>query len=219
MSGASLSVLDFGRSGYESVLGIQYGLVEKRKAGEIPDTLVLVEHEPVYTTGRNIRRENILADPARLAELGLKVVETDRGGDVTFHGPGQVVGYPVINLAERGLGVVSYVGLLESLLIRTLADFGVKGHSDRKNRGVWVGNEKIAAIGVRVTRRVTMHGFAFNVCVDLNYYRHIVPCGIRDKGVTSLNRLVKGADMEKAKERIIINFCGIFGYEGHAKNR
>jgi lipoate-protein ligase B len=202
-------LLDLGRRDYESTMALQEERVERRKAGS-PDCLILVEHEPVYTLGRNAKPDHVLLSPAEMKARGIRMVQTGRGGDVTFHGPGQLVGYPIVSLAERGKGVVWYVSQLETLLIDTLAAFGISAGVDPVNRGVWVGNEKMAALGVRVTRGVTMHGFALNVCADLNWYSGIVPCGIVGKGVTSMHRWVPDLTLEQVKQRVVLEFTGRF---------
>ncbi|MCX7590373.1 MAG: lipoyl(octanoyl) transferase LipB [Kiritimatiellae bacterium] len=212
-----LVVKDLGRQPYLPVLHEQERLVDQRKADAINDVLVLVEHEHVYTLGRNARADNILVSRAELEKRGIPVVETGRGGDVTYHGPGQLVGYPILDLNSRGQGVLWYVSALEQVLIRTALDFGVRATTLPPHRGVWVGDNKLAAIGVRVTGGVTMHGFALNVCTDLSYFNAIIPCGIRDKGVTSLQQLGVTTTLEAVKERIIERFCEFFGYCGWAK--
>ena len=209
-----LHVLDLGRRAYEPVLHMQEQMVEERKADRIADTLLLVEHDPVYTLGRNAKDGNIVASADDLRRMGVGVVKIGRGGDVTYHGPGQLVAYPIINLKERGRGIVAYVDGLEQVILRVLLKYGIAAGTDRKNRGVWVGDNKIAAIGVRVTRYVTMHGFSINVSADLSYYRGIIPCGIRDKGVTSLHLLAAGITMPDVKARIVTEFAEVFGYEG-----
>jgi lipoyl(octanoyl) transferase len=204
-------ILDLGRRAYRPVLELQERLVEDRRAGRIPDTLILVEHEPVYTLGRNADERHIVAPAEELQRLGIDVVKTGRGGDVTYHGPGQLVGYPILDLGARGEGAVWYVGALEELLICVLADFGVRAGRDPINRGVWVGAQKIAAIGVRISRRITMHGFALNVCTDLTHYRGIIPCGLADRGVTSLNLFVKGVSIPDVKRSVVEHFRKMFG--------
>jgi lipoyl(octanoyl) transferase len=205
-------IRDIGRQPYGPVFKLQERLVADRLAGHIPDTLILVEHDPVYTLGRNADAHNVVAPPAALREAGIEVVRTTRGGDVTYHGPGQIVGYPILDLRARGEGVVWYVGRLEEVLIRLLAEYGIEGQRDRANRGVWVRQEKVAALGVRVTRGITMHGFALNVTTDLRQYGGIIPCGIRDRGVTSLDRLVPGVTVESVKPRLVEQFKIVFGY-------
>jgi len=167
------------------------------------DTLFLLEHTPVYTLGRSAQPANLLAtrDPS------IEVVATTRGGDVTYHGPGQLVGYPVINLRRRGLLLLEYLRLLEDALLHTLAHFGIAGNRDPRNRGIWVGNDKIAAIGVRVSRGVSMHGFALNVDPDMTHYAGIIPCGISNAGVTSMRlQLGRPVDMDAVKRACIQAF-------------
>ena len=208
-----LDVRDLGRLPYRTALAIQEQLVEERRAARIADTLLLVEHDPVYTLGRNADAANVLAAPAALAAAGVEVVRTSRGGDVTYHGPGQVVGYPILDLRRLGESVVGYVGRIEEVLIRLVAAFGIAAQRDPANRGVWVGQEKIAALGVRVTRGITMHGFALNVTTDLAAYRGIVPCGIRGRGVTSMRRLAPEVTLEAVKPELVRQFRSVMGYD------
>lgn len=175
---------------YSEGLRIQQSAVERLSSREAPEQLLLLEHPHVLTLGRGADNSNILADQKQLQSNSVEVHETGRGGDVTYHGPGQLVGYPIINLKPDRCDVHRYVRDLEEVLIRTISDFGVTGSRIRGLTGVWVGNEKIAAIGVRIARWITSHGFALNVNTDLNYFSMIVPCGISDKGVTSLSRLL-----------------------------
>lgn len=209
---ALLQWADVGRLGYAPALKMQERLVEARAAGTVPDTLLLVEHDPVFTLGRRGRPENILASPEERARLGVDVCRTGRGGDVTYHGPGQLVGYPILRLDAWRQGAVWYVGRIEAMLLAVLARFGVRATTDPANRGVWVGDRKIAAIGVRITRQVTMHGFALNVSTDLEYFRHIIPCGIAGKGVTSLHLLAPDVSMGAVKEEVVRQFAQVFGY-------
>ncbi len=194
-----LYLLDLGRIPYAEGLAIQERVVTARKAGTLGDTLLLMEHPPVLTLGRNARREHVLATDEWLSGRGVELHEVKRGGDVTYHGPGQLVGYPIFDLrgdlpGKRGphLGPVDFVRLMEEALIRTCKDFGVLTQRICKLTGVWtiaggsVPEKKVAAIGVHVSRAVTSHGFALNVTTDLRDYRWIVPCGIADRGVTSL---------------------------------
>ncbi|HUE86676.1 MAG TPA: lipoyl(octanoyl) transferase LipB [Vicinamibacterales bacterium] len=210
-----------GRVAYDEALDLQHTLVEARKAGEILDTLLLVEHPHVLTLGVRKRggRANILATPDRLHELGVAVYEAGRGGDITYHGPGQLVGYPIIDLRPDRQDVHRYVRDLEEVLIRTSADFGVTAARLEGLSGAWVahpsrGPEKIAAIGVRISRWVTSHGFAFNVNTDLEFFRLIVPCGIPDRGVTSL-QVQTGAPVaiERVEASIAQHFAGVFSRE------
>ena len=188
----TLEVRRLGMISYAEGLEIQKGLVEQRKAGQIPDQLLLLEHPPVITLGVKAKndRSHIVASPELLAAEGVEVFETGRGGDVTYHGPGQLVGYPIIDLNPDRRDVHRYVRDLEEVMIRMAASFGVTAGRVPGLTGAWVGDEKLAAIGVRIARWVTSHGFAFNVNTSLNHFDLIVPCGISDKGVTSLSKLI-----------------------------
>jgi lipoyl(octanoyl) transferase len=207
-----LSVVDLGLQNFADAFAIQEETVAARQAGNIPDTLILVEHTPVYTLGRNADEANVIYSAESLQTHGIELVRTTRGGQVTYHGPGQLVGYPVINLRERKQGVLWYVEQLENMLIETLKACGIESEAGRKDRGVWIGDNKIAALGVRVTRHVTMHGFALNVAVNLDDYSGIIPCGIRDKGVTSLHCFKPDITIEAVKQILIDSFCNVFDY-------
>ena len=211
----SLLVNDLGRdTEYTEVLALQERLHAQRAAGEIPDTLLLLEHRPVYTLGRSAEENHVLYSEAALREAGIERVATTRGGDVTYHGPGQLVGYPIIHLGEAGLHVLEFIERLEETLIRAVGVWGVKAGRDARNRGVWVGNDKLAALGIRVSHQVTMHGFALNVNTRLADYRGIVACGLNDAGVTSLCRLLGHAlDMETVKKQVERSFREVFEYE------
>jgi lipoyl(octanoyl) transferase len=198
---------------YDEALVMQRGLVEERRAGHVPDLLLLLQHPAVITLGvkGDGGRANIVATDERLAELGIAVHETGRGGDVTYHGPGQIVGYPILDLKPDRCDVHRYVRDLEEVMIRVCADYGVTAGRIQGLTGTWVGAEKIGAIGVRLSRWITMHGFAFNVSTDLDHFKLIVPCGISDRGVTSLERATGGrlsiADVEDA---VVRRFRDIF---------
>lgn len=208
------TVEQLGTIGYAAGLEIQRQRVAARKAGEIPDTLLLLEHPRVYTLGRNAREGNILVSRERLAALGAEVFETDRGGDVTYHGPGQLVGYPILDLTRHKRDLAWYMRSIEQVLIDTAADFGVSAGRLPGCTGVWVGNGKLAAMGVHVSRWVTSHGFAFNVSSDLTYFEHIVPCGIRNKQVTSLEKLLgRRVETQAVAERVVEHFGAVFGME------
>jgi lipoyl(octanoyl) transferase len=178
--------------GYQDALDLQKRLVEERKAQSIPDQLLLLEHPPVITLGVKARadRSHVLATDEELEREGVEIFETGRGGDVTFHGPGQLVGYPILDLNPDRRDVHRYVRDLEEVLIRMAARFGVSATRVSGLTGIWVGDDKLAAIGVRIARWVTSHGFAFNVTTNLRHFGLIVPCGITGKGVTSLEALV-----------------------------
>ena len=180
---------------YDDGLRIQESAVQRLRSGDVPEQLLLLEHPHVFTLGRGADSSNILADRQQLESNSVEVHETGRGGDVTYHGPGQLVGYPIINLKPDRCDVHRYVRDIEEVLIRTIAEFGVTGTRIAGLTGVWVGNEKIGAIGVRIARWITSHGFALNVNTDLSYFKMIVPCGITDKGVTSISRLL-GREIE-----------------------
>jgi len=200
--------------GYQQSLRLQQARVVARKAGTIADTLLLLEHPPVYTLGRNAKSENILFSPERLRRLGAEVFETDRGGDVTYHGPGQLVGYPILDLTLHRRDLAWYMRSLEEVFIRVAAEFGIQAGRIAGARGVWVGNDKLVAMGVHVSRWVTSHGFAFNVNTDLRFFDWIVPCGLRDKGVTSLEKLLgRPVSMQTVTEGVIGHFGAVFGME------
>jgi lipoyl(octanoyl) transferase len=200
-------VRKLGRLAYDRGLELQAQLVAQRQQGEIPDTLLLLEHDPVFTLGRNARAEHVLRSAEALRQRGFGVFETGRGGDVTYHGPGQVVGYPILDLSPDRQDVHRYVRDLEEAMIRACADFGVAAGRVAGLTGTWVGGEKIGAIGVRIARWVTSHGFALNVGTDLSPFDLIVPCGIRGHGVTSLERLLgrpvpTGAVMDRLADHL-----------------
>lgn len=200
-----------GRLRYGEALRLQKDLVARRIAREIPDTLLLLEHDPVVTLGKVARREHVLADPGRLASLGVELFETDRGGDVTYHGPGQIVGYPIVDLNELRRDVKWYVERLEEVMIRTCARHGVEASRRPGMTGAWVGAEKIGAIGVRVERWVASHGFAFNVTTDLGRFDLIVPCGLRGERVTSLAaRLGRPMNLEMVNRHVAEAFGEVF---------
>jgi lipoyl(octanoyl) transferase len=200
---------------YEEAWALQRSLAVQRAHGEIPDTLLLLEHSPVFTTGRRNAEANLRL-PAEM--LGAPLVVSDRGGDITFHGPGQLVAYPIVDLRAAGLGVVTYVRNLEEVVIRTLREYGIESGLECGLTGVWVGNDKIAAIGVRVSRPggagsawVTTHGVALNVDVDLEWFERIVPCGIVDRGVTSMQRLLGQAPpQDEVAGRLASHFGEVF---------
>jgi lipoate-protein ligase B len=170
---------------YREAWAMQQELAADRRAGRIPDTVVLLQHPHTYTIGRSGTRDHVFLSDQELAARGIACLEVDRGGDVTYHGPGQLVGYPILDLGPTP-DVGRYLRLLEGSLIDVLADFGIKADRLSGYTGVWIGNRKIAAIGVKVAQGVTTHGFALNVTTDLSYFSHILPCGIPDKGITSM---------------------------------
>jgi lipoyl(octanoyl) transferase len=223
-----MQVLEIRRLGivpYADALELQKRLVDDRSAGRIPDQLLLLEHPPVITLGVKARndRSHVVASPDALAAEGVELFESGRGGDVTYHGPGQLVGYPVLDLRPDRCDVHRYVRDLEEVLIRTAAAFDVNAGRVPGLTGVWVGAEKLAAIGVRIARWVTSHGFAINVNTDLAHFDFIVPCGIRDKGVTSISRLLgRDVPVKAVEEAVIGAFTDVFerspAYGGSAVN-
>lgn len=198
---------------YHDACTMQRRLAEDVRNGAGP-ALILLEHPPTYTLGARGKREHLLLSLDAFASRGAAVVETDRGGDVTFHGPGQLVAYPIMDLRARGQGPVWYVRRLEQTIIDTLVGFGIDAGRRQGAPGVWVGGEKIAAIGVRVSRGVTTHGFALNVNTDLSYFEHIIPCGIRDAAVTSMQRLTGVRyEMREVEGAVAASFARLFGAE------
>jgi len=190
--------------------------VADRQAGTIEDVLLLLEHDPVFTLGRNARRENVLLSEEALQARGFEVFETGRGGDVTYHGPGQVVGYPILDLSPDRRDVHRYVRDLEELMIRTCRDYGIEAGRVAGLTGTWVGTDKVGAIGVRIARWVTSHGFAFNVTTDLAPFGLIVPCGIRERGVTSLERLLgRPPELSQVMDRLTHHLAAVFEREVH----
>ena len=203
---------DLGRLPYEEALRIQNALAARRRQGEGVDTLLLVEHPHVITIGRNGREENLLASLETLNRAGVAVFESDRGGDVTYHGPGQIVGYPVMDLRNWKRDVGAFVRALEQVLIDTLEEFGITASRIPKLTGVWVDDAKVAAIGVHLSRWVSTHGWALNVATDLRYFQYIVPCGLT-RPVTSMERLGVRASMDEVKGALTRHFSKIFDYE------
>jgi lipoyl(octanoyl) transferase len=214
-----IHVLHLGLAPYETALELQRTLLQLRKADRISNTLLLLEHPPVITLGRNAKLENVLASPEFLAQRGVELFEIDRGGDVTFHGPGQLVAYPIFDLRsfDPKIGAVEFVRRLEEVLIRTCSDFGIGTQRIKGMTGVWTyalrnkPEAKIAAIGVHISRAVTTHGFALNVSPDLDYFGMIVPCGLTGKQVTSMEReLQKSVRVEEVATAASRNFGRVF---------
>jgi lipoyl(octanoyl) transferase len=196
---------------YENGMRLQQKLVEMRQADELPDQLLLLEHPPVITLGRGGDAANLLASNETLLRSGVRFFETTRGGDITYHGPGQLVGYPILHLGEGRRDVRKYVTNLEEVLIRTVAEYGVVAKRSEGRRGIWVGNEKIAAIGVRIARWVTSHGFALNVSTNLDHFRLITPCGLHGTGVTSLEReLGRAVPFDEVRAIVAAKFAEVF---------
>jgi lipoyl(octanoyl) transferase len=208
-----IQIRRLGRVAYGDALDLQKRLVEERKAGEIPDQLLLLEHPPVITLGVKTRddRSHVVATPETLDHEGVEVFVSGRGGDVTYHGPGQLVGYPILDLRPDRCDVHRYVRDLEEVLIRAVAGFDIVSHRLPGLTGTWVGDEKLAAIGVRIARWVTSHGFALNVSTNLEHFGLILPCGIADKGVTSLDKLSgRSIAMNDVENAVVEAFSLVF---------
>jgi len=211
-----LNVLNLGRCDYKKALDIQYDILEKRQKDELGDTLILVEHPPVITLGRHGAESNIVVPEQYLKNNGIDVYHIERGGDVTYHGYGQIVGYPIVSLRNNKIGIREFVEKLENTFISLLKEqYGIDSGINPDFPGVWVGNNKITALGLAVKRGVTMHGFAFNVNTNLEHFNLILPCGISGKGVTSLEKLTGSkVDFNQANKTVVDYFCKTFGYEG-----
>jgi lipoate-protein ligase B len=211
MSQAPLWVVQAGTVPYDEAVALQERIHRARREGTVPDVLLLLQHPAVITLGRGAHEEHLLLDRQALEARGVQVRETARGGDVTYHGPGQLVGYPIFDLHDHGKDVHRYLRNVEEALIRALAAFGLEAGRVPKLTGVWVGSEKVAAIGVGVRHWVTWHGFALNVSTDMDAFKLIVPCGIRDRGVTSLERLLSRTVPEvEVTEAVVGAFGEVF---------
>jgi lipoyl(octanoyl) transferase len=199
---------------YDNGMKLQERLVELRQRDEIADQLLLLEHPPVITLGRGGKRDNLLASPQQLDAQQIRFFETTRGGDITYHGPGQIVGYPILHLGENNRDVRKYVTKVEEVLIRTVAEYGITAERAEGKRGIWVGNDKIAAIGVRIARWVTSHGWALNVSTNLDHFRLITPCGLQGTGVTSMERqLGRRIALAEVREVLAAKFAEVFERE------
>ncbi len=209
-----LRFIDLGRQSYRPVWALQRRLQQQRIAGEIPDTLLFVEHHPVYTIGKNGTDLHVIASESYLKQRGIEVVEVDRGGDVTYHGPGQLVGYPIFNLNQHQKSVSGFMRQLEEVFIQALSEkWGIESQRKDGYTGAWIGNEKIVAMGVRISRWVTMHGFAMNVKPELEHFQGIIPCGIFEYGVTSLEeQLNADVPMSQVKDVILDAFKTVFSF-------
>jgi lipoyl(octanoyl) transferase len=219
---AQCEVWQLGRVAYQAAWELQNQLVQQRARDESPDCLLLLEHPHTYTLGSSSHEEHLLMSPEERTRLGVEVLDVDRGGDITYHGPGQLVGYPILRLphhADFRADVVGYIRKLETVIIRTLADYDIFGKTIAGLTGVWVdtslGEAKVCAIGVKVNARmVTKHGFAFNINTDLRFFDGIVPCGIHDKGVTSIAQLLGApVDENEVASRLIAHFGNVFSFE------
>ncbi|MBI5463350.1 MAG: lipoyl(octanoyl) transferase LipB [Ignavibacteriales bacterium] len=210
----SLAICDIGRTRYADAWALQKSLWELRKVGLVGDTLLLTEHAHVYTLGKGSDDNHLLATEQELSRDGVEVFHIDRGGDVTYHGPGQIVGYPILDLNNYFLDIHRYLRSIEEAVILTLETFGIRAQREEEMTGVWVGSEKIAAIGVKVSRWITMHGFALNVNTDLQKFGRIIPCGIFHKGVTSMQKILgREVDLKEVQEHLTRAFARVFGAE------
>ncbi len=200
-----------GSIAYGPASDLQRDLLNRRLAGEIKDTLLLLEHPPTITIGKSGRLENVLMASADLARQGISVFCTDRGGDVTYHGPGQLVGYPIIDLRQREKDLHKYVRDVEEVVIRTLRSFSIDGARDASHPGVWIDNQEIAAIGIRISRWITMHGFALNISPNLKHFSLINPCGFRDRRATSMSEVLsEDIPREVVMQKLISHFSVVF---------
>ena len=205
-------VVDLGYRDYEECLAIQHTAHSARREGLIPDCLLLVEHPHVLTIGKRGKRDNVRVPEPFLRKQGISCITIERGGDVTYHGPGQLLGYPIFALKGKGKGVIDFVGRLEEVMIRILRDYGIDGERNELNRGVWVGREKVGFVGIAVRRRISFHGFALNVDPELSFFQMINPCGLTGVKVTSIGSLLgREIQFEEARERAVIHFEEIFG--------
>jgi len=207
-----MNVIDLGQRDYKEVWDIQKLLHQKRLGGEIADTLLLVEHNPVITMGKSGKDDNILIPGSLLKKKGVDFYRIERGGDVTYHGPGQLVGYPIFNIKERLVGIKLFIERVEDAIIATLAHFGIKGEKKEKMIGVWTETGKICSIGVAIKRWVSFHGFALNVNTDLNYFDLIHPCGLKNIKMTSIAEILKKEiSMDTVKNATMNKFGVVFG--------
>ena len=209
-----LLVVDLGRTRYADTWELQKQIFALRTQKQIDDVLLLTEHEPVFTLGKGADENHLLAGEDERSSKKIDMFWIDRGGDVTFHGPGQIVGYPIIDLSLQYLDIHRYLRDLEEMIIRTLSEYGINAGREPEFTGVWVKNEKVAALGVKVSKWVTMHGFALNVATDLSFFDRIIPCGIFHKGVTSLQNIIgNSVPIVEVQQKLIRHFSQIFSFE------
>ncbi len=212
-------IIDLGRVDYQEALDLQRQFWAKRVEEEFPDVLLILEHPHVITLGRRGNRSHLIASSETLEGMKIPVFHVERGGDVTYHGPGQIVAYPILNLKEYGYRVVRYVGQLEEVVLRVLRDFGIEGRRDLLNRGVWVGEEKIASVGVAIKRRVSLHGIALNYETDLKYFDLINACGLKEKKMTSMAKILgKRISRETLTKSLCLHFREVFQGEWEEKD-
>lgn len=213
---STLDIYELGTVPYEKALEYQESLLAKRIAEEIPDSLILLEHPPTITTGRKGNTGNLLVRKEYLEKHGISFVHASRGGDITFHGPGQIVGYPILNLKNHEMDIRKHLRSIEEVIIRTLGDFDIEGRRIDGVTGVWVKRSKIASIGIAIRKWVTYHGFALNVSTNLDYFELILSCGITDVRITSIGSWLKDEEsirMDNVTQSVIKNFMGVFGFE------
>ena len=204
---SKIKLINMGTTSYQEVWELQKDLQKQRISGDIEDTIILTEHKAVYTLGKNASKNHLLQN----RDMTVDVFHVERGGDITFHGPGQLVGYPIINLKDYRPSITWYLRTLEQVIIDTLKNFSIYACRRRGLTGVWVNDEKIAAMGVRISRWVTMHGFSLNVAPDLKFYEGIIPCGVFEYGVTSMKEIGLGyEDMDLVKSNLLSNFFKYF---------
>lgn len=209
----TLNILNLGFNEYGKTIGLQKKLMELRQKGSIQDLLILVEHNHVYTLGRSGKESNLLLHKESLEKKGIEFWEIERGGDITYHGPGQIVGYPIFDLNNIKKDVHHFLRNIEEVLIRILREYDIDGERIKGKTGVWVSGEKIASIGVKISRWVTWHGFALNVNTDLSYFDDIILCGLKDTRPTSMERLLgKELDMDEINKKIVNYFAVVFDY-------
>ena len=214
MTNRTLKYCDLGLISYKEAWDIQYEIFNLRIKNEIDDVLLLLEHPHTYTLGKTADKNNLISSEETLNQKEISVFEIDRGGDITYHGPGQIVGYPIIDLSDWQKDTHKYLRALEEVIIKTMNHFGLEGSRKDGLTGVWINDRKIAAIGIKVSRWVTMHGFAFNVNTDLSFFNGIIPCGIKDKEVTSLkNELGETVNLDEVKSKLLNEFKNIFNYD------
>jgi lipoate-protein ligase B len=207
------SVFELGLIEYQEAHHLQRILHRQRVEGKIPDVLLLLEHPPTVTIGKSGALDNVLVSRERLTQEGMSLFFTDRGGDVTYHGPGQLVGYPIVDIRQRGKDLHSYIKKLEEVILRTLRDFSIDGDRDERHPGVWVKEEEIAAIGLSVRKWVSMHGFALNINIDLEHFSFINPCGFSDRRATSMSKILGSlVPMRDAANSLISNFREVFDF-------
>lgn len=208
-----LTYCDLGFIDYKEAWDLQQVIHSKRVSGQVDDILFLLEHPNTYTLGKTAHKENLISSEDYLKQNQISVYDIDRGGDITYHGPGQVVGYPIIDLNNWFKDTHKYLRALEEVIIKTCSEYGLNSDRNPKHTGVWVGDRKIAAIGIKVSRWVTMHGFAFNINTDLKLFNGIIPCGIQDKSVTSLKKeLNREISIQEVKQILLKNFTELFEY-------